>query len=165
MGKHDAKVLIVFYSLTGNTKSVAKELQNKTGGDLFEIETVKTYPSDYSELIEEAKRELQNNDLPVLKKSAPDLSRYDLILVGSPVWWYTVSTPVMSLLKQANLTGKRVSIFCTHEGGIGKTFLHFKEQARNAVVLEGIDLFKPRQAGTGKADKALDSWLSRLREE
>ena len=164
MNEHNSKVLIVFYSLTGNTKSIAEKIREKTGGDLFEIETVKTYPAEYSALIEEAKRELQKGDLPILKKSSPDLSKYDLILVGGPVWWYTVSTPVMSFLKNADFSDKKVSAFCTHEGGIGKIFSHFKEQARNAVVLDGLELYKPKQAGKGKVDKALDSWLSKLAE-
>ena len=155
-------MLIIYYSLTGNTKYIAEQIRKKIGGDLFVIETVKTYPSEYSALTEEAKRELQTGDLPVLKKSPPDMSSYDLILVGSPVWWYTVSTPVMSLLRQADFAGKKVSAFCTHEGGIGKFFPHFKEQAKNAVVLEGFDLYNVRQARKGEFDKALDSWLSKL---
>ena len=159
------RVLVIYYSLTGNTKSIAETIQNKTGGDVFEIETVKDYPAAYSEITEEAKRELETGELPALKKSPPDMSSYDLILVGSPVWWYTVSTPVMSFLKQADFAGKIVSAFCTHEGGVGKFFSHFKEQAKNADVLEGLDLFKPRQAMEGQVDKALDSWLSKLRQE
>jgi flavodoxin len=157
------KMLIIYYSHTGTTKYIAEKLSEKTGGDLFRIETVKTYPSRYSALTEEAKRELQEEDLPALKKSPPDMSSYDLILVGGPVWWYTVATPVMSFLKQADFKGKKVAAFCTHEGGIGKYFPHFKEQARNAVVLEGIDLYKPKQAGKGEVDKALDAWLARVR--
>ena len=159
------KVLVIYYSLTGNTRSVAETIREKTGGDLFEIETVKNYPADYSECIEEAKRELQTRELPALSKSPPDMSSYDLILVGSPVWWYTVSTPLMCFLTQADFAGKKVSAFCTHEGGVGKFFPHFKEQAKNAVVLEGLDLYKPRQAGEGEVDKALDSWLGKLRKE
>jgi len=93
------------------------------------------------------------------------MSSYDLILVGSPVWWYTVSTPVMSFLKQADFAGKKVSAFCTHEGGVGKFSPHFKEQAQNAVVLEGLDFYKPRQAEEGEVEKALDLWLSELRGE
>ncbi len=161
-GAGGIKVLIIYYSLTGNTKSIAEKIRKKTGGDVFEIETVKTYPSEYSVLTEEAKRELQTGDLPALKKGPPDMSSYDLVLVGSPVWWYTVSTPVMSFLRQADFAGKKVSAFCTHEGGIGKFFPHFKEQARNAVVLEGLDLYNVRQARKGEFDKALDSWLSKL---
>jgi flavodoxin len=157
------KVLVVYYSLTGNTKSVAERIREKTGGEVFEIETVKNYPAGYSECIEEAKRELQTRELPALKKSPPDMSSYDLIFVGSPVWWYTVSTPVMRFLKQADFAGKKVSAFCTHEGGIGKFFPHFQEQAQNAFVLEGLDLYKPRQTDEGEVHQALDLWLSKLR--
>ncbi|MGA3209635.1 MAG: flavodoxin [Syntrophales bacterium] len=161
-GTGRTKMLIIYYSLTGNTKYIAEQVRKKTGGDVFEIETVKTYPAEYSALTEEAKRELQTGDLPALKKNPPDMSSYDLILVGSPVWWYTVSTPVMSFLRQADFAGKKVSAFCTHEGGIGKFFPDFKEQAKNAVVLEGLDLYNVRQARRGEFDKALDSWLSKL---
>jgi flavodoxin len=159
------KVLVTYYSLTGNTKSIAEMIQKKTGGDVFEIETVRTYPPEYSATTEEAKRELETGDLPALKKNPPHMSSYDLILVGSPVWWYTVSTPVMSFLRQADFAGRKVSAFCTHEGGIGEFFPHFEEQAENAVVLEGLDLYKPGQAKKGEVDKALDLWLSKLREE
>ncbi len=162
-GAGSSKVLVVYYSLTGCTKSIAEKIREKTGGDVIEIETVRNYPADYSGIIAEAKRELEAGQLPALKKSPPDMSSYDLILVGSPVWWYTVSTPVMRFLKQADFAGKKVSAFFTHEGGIGKCFPHFEEQAKNAVVLEGFDLYKPQQAKEGEVDKALDSWLSKLR--
>ncbi len=114
MSHHSSKVLIVFYSLTGNTKRIAEKIREKTGGDLFEIETVSTYPAEYSALTEEAKRELQAGDLPALKKSPPDLSPYGLILVGGPVWRYTVST--WSCVLKDNLTspGKKGRQFCTH---------------------------------------------------
>ena len=164
-GTGRTKMLIIYYSFSGNTKYIAEKIREKTGGDVFEIETVKTYPAEYSALTEEAKRELQAGDLPALKKNPPDMSSYDLILVGGPVWWYTVATPVMSFLRQADFAGKKVSAFCTHEGGIGKYFPHFKEQAKNAVVLEGLDLYKPRQARKGEVDKALDTWLGKLQKK
>ena len=91
------------------------------------------------------------------------MSLYDLILVGGPVWWYTVSTPVMSFLKLADFSGKKVSAFCTHEGGVGKYSLHFKEQARNGIVLEGLDLYKPGQTKEDEIHKTLDLWLSKLK--
>ena len=163
MTRNGSKVLIIFYSLSGITKSIVEKIREKTGGDVFEIETVKTYPKEYSALIDEAKRELQKKDLPALKGNPPDMSVYDLVLVGGPVWWYTVSTPVMSFLRLADFASKRVAAFCTHEGGIGKIFPHFKQQARNAVVLEGLELYEP-QISTAETDKALDSWLGRLRE-
>jgi len=159
------KVLVVYYSLTGNTKFVAHLIQKKTDADVFEIETLKTYPAERPATIEEVNRELKTGELPALKKSLPDMSSYDLILVGSPVWWYTVSTPVRSFLEQADFVGKKAAAFCTHEGGVGTFMLYFKEHAKNAVVLEGLDLYKPRQAKEGRVDKALDSWLDKLRKE
>ena len=71
----------------------------------------------------------------------------------------------MSFLRLADFAGKRTAAFCTHEGGIGKIFPHFKQQAKNAVVLEGLDLYKPQQAQKGEVDNALDSWLGKSREE
>ncbi|MCX5905900.1 MAG: hypothetical protein NTY64_01585 [Deltaproteobacteria bacterium] len=68
----------------------------------------------------------------------------------------------MSFLRQADFAGKKVSAFCTHEGGVGKFFQHFKKQAQKAFVLEGLDLYKPQHAGKGEVDKALDSWLRKL---
>ena len=159
------KVLIIYYSHTGNTKSIVEEIRKKTEGDVFEIETVRAYPPEYTALTEEAKRELTTGDVPALKKDPPDMTPYDLILVGGPVWWYTVSTPVMRFLRLANFAGKKMSAFCTHEGGVGKYFSHFNEQAQNAVVLEGLDLYKPRQARQGEIDKTLDSWLGKLQEK
>jgi len=156
------KVLIVYYSTSGNTKAVAEKLQTKTGGDTYRLETVHPYPTEHRALTDAAKRELEENDLPALKGDLPDMSSYDLILVGGPVWWYTVSTPVMQFLQQADFAGKKVAAFCTHGGGVGHYFPHFKEQARNAVVLEGLPLWG-NKAGDASTDKALDDWLATLR--
>lgn len=113
------QVMITYYSLTGNTKSIADKIRKKTRSDMFEIQTVKTYPTDYSALSEEAKRELQSGDLPALKKSPPDLSSYDLILVGSPVWWHTVSAPVMSFLDRRTSQVRRLEPFVPTREGSG----------------------------------------------
>ena len=155
-------MLIVYYPLTGNTKSIAGKIRGKTGGDLLEIETVRTYPTKCPASIEEPKRELETDELPALKKNPSDIPSYDLILVGNPVWWYRVSTPVMTFLRLADFAGKKVSAFCTHARRVGKFFRLFKEQAKNAVVLEGLDLYKPLQAGKGEVDKALDAWLCKF---
>ena len=164
-GAGSTNILIIYYSLSGNTKTIAEKIREKTRGDVFEIETVRTYPAELTATYEEAKRELQRCEWPALKKNAPDTSSYDLVVVGSPVWWYTVSTPVMQFLTLVDFAGKRISAFCTHEGAPGKFFEHFKEQAKNGAVLQGLDLYKPRQARKGEVDKAVDSWLGTLREE
>lgn len=156
------KVLIIYYSHSGNTRAVAEKLQAKTGADLYRVETVRTYPSEYNALTKEAKRELEEEDLPALKTPLPDMSGYDLILVGGPVWWYTVPTPIMQFLKQADFSGKKAAAFCTHAGGIGQFFPHFREQAKSAHVLDGLSLWGTR-VRDGETDLAIDDWLAKLK--
>ncbi|MDL2283536.1 NAD(P)H-dependent oxidoreductase [Oxalobacter sp. OttesenSCG-928-P03] len=153
------KVLIVYFSLTGNTDTIAQALQKKTGADLFRIETVNPYPAAYSGVTEIAKKELETGNLPALKALPSNLDAYDLILVGSPVWWYTVSTPVMSMLQQVDFQGKKVAAFSTHGGGPGNFFSDFKKQAKNAVVLEGYEVYKPKNKSDIQISESLDAWL------
>ena len=155
------KLLIIYYSNTGTTKLVAEQLQKKTNADVYVIETVRTYPTKDPERTAEPKRELETGKLPVLKKSPPNMSSYDLVLVGGPVWWYTVSTPMMSFLRSADFAGKRVAPFNTNKGGNGDYFEAFKKQAKNAVVIDGLELYQPKKGA--ELDKELDAWLSSIR--
>lgn len=164
-GSHkEQKVLIIYFSHSGNTKIAAERLREKTGGDIYAIETVRTYPEVYRNLTEEAKRELEAHDLPELKGPPPDLAPYDLILVGGPVWWYTVSTPLMKFLEQTDFQGKRVAVFCTHGGGTGHYLEDFKTQAKNAVVLDCLYLWGS-EAGSRNTSRTLDNWLTKLEKE
>ena len=89
------KTLIIYYSLSGHTKDIAAKIQKMTGGDMYEIKTVdklNTVPWFYLIL----RQQLKDKKYPALSGELPDLSRYDTIFVGSPVWWYTVSTPMLT---------------------------------------------------------------------
>ena len=154
-------MLVIYYSYSGNTKIVAERLREKTGGDIYAIETERAYPEVYREVIAEAKRELETRDLPALKGAPPDLAPYDLILVGGPVWWYTVPTPLMKFLEQTDFMGKRVATFCTHGGGPGNYLEDFRTQAKNAVILDGLSLWGS-QAGSRNTSRALNAWLAKL---
>ena len=158
------KVLIIYYSLSGRTKAVAERLQSETGAELYEIQTVKTYPSSYPGVYDEPKRELEQNDLPDLRSSPPDMSSYDLILVGAPVWWYTVPTPLMKFLQDADFAGKRVASFCTYDSTLGQYHPHFVQQVKNAEVREGISLSYPHRIPERELDERLNNWLRTVRE-
>jgi flavodoxin len=158
------KVLVICYSLSGRTKAVAEKLRAKAGADFYEIQTVKTYPSSYPGVYEEPRRELEQNDLPVLKGAPPDMSGYDLILVGAPVWWYTVPTPVMRFLRDADFLGKRVAGFCTYDTTLGQYHSHFARQVKNGEVREGISLSYPHRIPAPELDQRLDAWLKAVSE-
>ncbi|MCM1322644.1 MAG: hypothetical protein NC218_00480 [Acetobacter sp.] len=113
----NTKILIAYYSWSGNTKEVAEAIQEKTGGTLFQIETTKPYPEEYRATTEQAKKEINDGFRPELKDKVADISQYDVIFIGSPNWWGTIAPAVSSFLASYNLKGKKIIPFITHGGG------------------------------------------------
>ena len=154
------KVLVAYYSYSGKTRKVAQALREKTCGVLYGLETRKQYAS--RTVVSEAKRELEQRDLPELKHAIPSMAAYDVILVGGPVWWYTVSAPLMSFLRGVDFAGGKVAAFCTHEGGVGSYFADFRNQAENADLLGDLAIHLPKRKRASDIDGTLDAWLSGL---
>ena len=117
------KILVVYYSLTGKTESVARAIADASDGQLYKITVAKSYPSDSKARRAELEKEIENNYLPPLVAANVNPENYDIIFLGSPVWANHISQPVKAFLAQYNLTGKRVIPFVTHSGGgRGKSF-------------------------------------------
>ncbi|WP_278550761.1 flavodoxin [Cloacibacillus evryensis] len=103
------KPLIVYFSWGGNTRVVANQIKELTGGDLFEAQTVKSYPKEYRATTEQAKNELNSNARPALKVSKlPNLDSYDTVIICHPNWWGTMPTAMMTLLEANDLSGKKI---------------------------------------------------------
>ncbi|MCL1972146.1 MAG: NAD(P)H-dependent oxidoreductase [Endomicrobia bacterium] len=115
--KADKKVLIVYYSWSGNTAELAKIIQKETGGDIFEIQTEKPYPKEYKAVTEQAKKEINDGYKPAIKGKINNIAEYDVIFVGSPNWWGTIAPAVTTFLSEYDLSGKIVAPFFTHGGG------------------------------------------------
>lgn len=111
------KVLVAYFTLTGNTEKAAKIIAEETGADLYQIELVTPYPSEYKEQTALAKKELADGTLPAIKPWPENIGEYDVVFVGSPVWWGTMATPVRTFLASGALKGKTVIPFVTHGGG------------------------------------------------
>lgn len=101
---------------TGSTQFVAQLIQKQTHGELFRIETVTPYPRQHDALLRVAEKEQQTNARPSLKTPLRDLSNYDTIYVGYPIWWYTMPMVIYSLFEQNDFAGKTVILFTTHGG-------------------------------------------------
>lgn len=154
------KILTVFYSHSGNTRALAKLIQQKAGGDLLEILPVTPYPTDYNTVVNQAQRELQAGYRPPLKTTAENIGGYEFILVGSPNWWNTVAPPVMTFLAAYDLTDKAIFPFITHEGtGLGKSASDIAKLSPGATVLEGLAVRGGRVNG---AQREVTEWLRRL---
>ena len=121
----------------GNTRNLAHQVQELTGGDLFEIETVKAYPEKYRSCTEYAKKEKEADARPALKSKVKDMDAYDVVYVGFPNWWGTAPMAIWSFLEGYDLTGKTVIPFCTHGGGgEQKCFSDFARHAGKADLKE-----------------------------
>lgn len=154
----EKKVLIAYYSLSGNTKAVAEKIQKITGGDIFEIEPVKPYPTEYNAVVELAKQEKATEATPDIKGSV-DVSKYDVIFVGTPVWWYTMATPVRTFVSKNDFSGKVIAPFCTHGGGgASATFSDIKKYAPVAEVLEGFSTYE-----NSADEKSTLNWINSLK--
>jgi flavodoxin len=101
------KILVAYYSYSGNTKEVAEEIHQKIGGDIFEIKTNDTYPDEYRPMTVQAKKEIQDGYRPKLVTKIDDISQYDIIFLGSPTWWGTITPQVSSFIETYDMSGKK----------------------------------------------------------
>lgn len=125
----------------GNTEVVANIIHDLTGADLFKIEPVKSYPKDYHETTHLAQIELNNNARPAIKNKLTNTEEYDIIYLGYPNWWGTMSMIVLTFLESINLTGKIIKPFCTHEGsGMGNSESNLKSYFPDAIIKKGLPI-------------------------
>ncbi|MBO4618662.1 MAG: NAD(P)H-dependent oxidoreductase [Victivallales bacterium] len=168
------RVLTVVYSesKTKSTLTVAKWIQGYVGGDLEEIHPVTPYPESYAKVILVAKKELDSQSWPEIQPLPFDVTGYDVIFVGTPVWFGTAAPPLRRFLADAKLSGKTVVPFCTHGGGgAGRAFAAVKTACPEATVLPGLALRGPNivQRKLGHGSEVLSSaahvaeWLESLK--
>lgn len=154
----DAKTLVAYYSRSGNTAEMAKLIQTATGADIFEIKTAADYyPAEYTPMTQVAKQEIADGTLPPIN-DVPDLTQYDTIFVGTPIWWGTMASPVRTFLTNNSISGKTVAPFATHGGGgAGTSFADIEKLATGAAIKQGYAVY----GGDATAD-AINGWLSEI---
>ena len=153
----DGKILIAYYSYSGNTKEVAEAIQKNIGGDLFEIKTEGTYPEEYRPMTQQAKKEIADGYRPKLTTAVENMAQYDTVFIGSPNWWSTITPQVSSFIETYDLNGKTVIPFITHGGGgVQNTIKDMTAQCKGCkVVQEGWVGYSSRTLG-------VSSWLKDL---
>ncbi len=157
----------------GNTKIVADYISEITGADQYEIVTHKYDGMAYMPLIDLAKKEAADGELPPYEGAAPDLSKYDTVFIGGPVWWGTYPQVMFTLFKDINLDGKTVIPFTTHEGsGLANCVSDVKKAFPKANITKGFSIYghevqadrdRSGANGTSSTGKAkVEKWLKEL---
>ncbi len=135
------KVLIAFFSWGGNTRGIAEEIQSQTGADLFEIELVTPYSTDYNTVLMEAQRDQNRQARPKIKNKVENFEQYDTILLGYPNWWASIPMPIASFLEEYDFSGKTIIPFCSHGGGrFGQSLTAITKLAPNARMGEPLSV-------------------------
>lgn len=155
-----AKILVVFYSWSGNTGTIASQIHKKVGGDLVELELAKPYSGNYNTCLDEAKRDQERNARPALKTEIADIEQYDVIFLGYPNWWGTIPMPIATLLEQYNFSGKTIAPFCSHGGGrLGQSVTDIVKLAPGSKITEALSA---HYTGGNSLPREMDDWLRKI---
>ncbi len=149
------KVLIAYYSQSGNTKAVAEQIQAKFGGDLYEIQLATPYPADEQETISIVGQQREEGVLPELGGTVENLDEYDVVFLGTPIWFGTASLPVLSFVEAHDFTGKTVIPFYTCGGGDAGTYV-----ADITPCLEGATILEA--FGNNRAERTAGTHIAKV---
>lgn len=161
-----SKKLIVYYSYTGHTKMIAERIKEKLNCDILEIKPVKPYSTDYDLVVSEEQNNSSSNKMPEIEEISIDLSNYNEIIIGTPVWWYTIAPVIRTFLNNNDMSNKKIMPFATNAGWLGHTFEEIKKLCPNSQVAKGMNIvfdggdYRTRQLITSQNE--IDNWIDSL---
>ena len=139
------------------TRGVAEEIQAHTGADLFEIELVNPYSTDYNTVLDQAQHDQNIQARPELKNHVENFEQYDTILLGYPNWWASIPMPIASFLEEYDFAGKTIIPFCSHGGGrFGQSLTAITKLASDAVIGEPLSI---HYSGGSSLSDDVEEWL------
>ena len=156
----DNKILVVYFTWGGNSRTLAGYAREITGGDIFEIVPAQPYPSQYRATTQQAREELDNNYLPAIKNQINNLSSYDTIILVYPNWWGTIPQIVKRFLQDNDFSGKTIAPICTHEGSrMGRSLTDIRALCPNSTITAGLDV---RGGSVSGARNIVRDWINKI---
>ena len=155
--------LVVYFSYTGNTRMIANKIKKKLNCDILEIKTVIPYSEDYQSVVDDEQNSEASNHLPEIQDITINLSKYDEIILGTPVWWYRPVPAIRTFLTKSNLSGKTIKPFATNAGWLGRTFKEIQTLCSNSKVDNGMNIvFESYSDILVTKEQDIDNWISTL---
>lgn len=170
----EGKTLVVYFSKAGdnynvgeveigNTAMMASYIKEYLKADSFEIEPVNPYLGKYSEVVDKAKEEQENDERPKIKNNISNFNDYDTIFIGYPIWWGDIPQIVYTFLEEYDFTDKKVIPFNTHEGsGNSGTYNTIKSKLSKSVVETNGLAIQGKIARTDEGKEKTINWLKEL---
>ena len=155
--------LIVYFSYSNNTKYIANRIKDKLNCDILEIKTVIPYSNDYETVVNDEQNSEASSHLPEIQKIDIDLSKYDTIILGTPVWWYRPCPAIRSFLTQNDLSNKNVVPFATNAGWLGKTFKEISKLCPNSNISNEMNIVFESYSDVLRTDISdIDKWIENI---
>ncbi len=155
------KILVAYFSHSGNTREIANQIHKSVGGDILEIQSVQPYPHDYDAVVQQAKQELKSGYKPALKTKFENIKSHDLVFIGYPNWCGTIPAPVRTFLSEYDLSGKTIVPFITHAGsGLGRSVRDIATLCPNSTILDGLAVWGKN---TKTAQNEVSEWLQKIK--
>lgn len=155
--------LVVYFSYTGNTRMIANKIKEKLNCDILEIKTVIPYSEDYQSVVDDEQNSEASNHLPKIQDINMNLSKYDEIILGTPVWWYRPVPAIRTFLTQNDLSGKTIKPFATNAGWLGRTFKEIGILCSNSKVDNGMNIvFESYSDKLVTKEQDINNWISTL---
>ena len=158
----ESKILVAYFSWSGNTQTLANMVAEKSGGELFRIVPEVAYTND--DVYDRAKAELDNGTRPPLSEHIDEevMAQYDVIFVGFPIWWYDLPMPVWTFLEEYDLSGKTIIPFFSHNGSSSgaSSISTVKRLCPNSTVVDNY--LSIRGSSVSGAESQVTNWINNL---
>ena len=158
------KTVIVYYGYGEHTKMIAEKIKNELDCDILEIKPKEPYSNDYQTVVDETEDNLETKKTREIEKININLDEYEKIIIGTPVWWYTITPPIRTFLKENNLTGKKVYAYATNAGWLGEAFQEIKElvgEVESTISIQFTTDAKENKLLT--KEEEIDNWIQTIK--
>ncbi len=152
-----SKTLVIYYSYSNTTKSLAEDIAIITDGDIRELIPEKPYSFTYNGATKEARNEIERGYCPKLLSGNEPVNNYEYIFIGTPNWFKSFAPPILSFLRSVDLNGKTIIPFCTHGGGgFGQIEINISKECPNSKLLPGF------AATSDFDDRHVQDWIDSI---
>lgn len=159
------KIIVVYYGYGIHTKMIAEKIKEKLNCNILVLKPVVPFSTDYQQVVYDYQNNESEKETPEIEEINVNLDAYDKIILGTPVWWYTINPVVRTFLKKYDLSGKTIIPFATNAGWLGRTFKEIKELCPNSKVENEKSILFTEDHTENKlvtSEKEIEEWIDSI---
>ena len=154
--------IVVYFSKSGNTGKIAKQISDELGSDLYRIVPSEEYPESYQETQTRAREEAATDARPEIENALTNFSKYNIVFIGFPIWNSNIPNIIKTFVESASLSNKVIVPFCTHGGsGFGQSLLALRSLLPDNQFYAGLEIMDST-IGTEETDEKISNWIESL---